>query len=53
MATDWRKGLPKRCECGGKMVYVRDFGRIFSHCDTCTPVVRAARSTDREGDGGR
>ena len=31
--------LPKRCECGGKMVYVRDFGRIFSHCDTCTPVV--------------
>jgi hypothetical protein len=32
-------GLPKRCECGGKLLYVRDFGRVFSVCDTCTPVV--------------
>jgi len=32
--------LPYRCECGGLMVYVHDFGRIFSHCKQCTPVVK-------------
>jgi hypothetical protein len=32
--------LPKKCECGGTMKYVRDFGRVFSHCLKCTPVVK-------------
>lgn len=30
-------GLPYRCECGGKMEYDFDFGRVFSCCDTCSP----------------
>jgi len=34
-----RLRLPKHCECGGKMLYEVDFGRVFSCCDTCTPVV--------------
>jgi|HubBroStandDraft_6_1064221.scaffolds.fasta_scaffold484944_4 hypothetical protein len=33
-----KKGLPKKCECGGNMEYAFDFGRVFSVCDTCTPV---------------
>lgn len=37
------KGLPKLCKCGGKMLYTRDHGRIFSCCDTCTPVVKVKR----------
>lgn len=34
-----KKGLPKLCECGGKMLYEFDFGRVWSCCDTCSPVV--------------
>ncbi len=33
------RGLPRRCECGGRMLYDFDFGRVWSACDTCTPVV--------------
>lgn len=33
-------GLPYRCECGGIMEYAVDFGRVFSVCKSCTPVVR-------------
>jgi hypothetical protein len=33
-------GLPYRCECGGIMEYAADFGRVFSVCKSCTPVVR-------------
>lgn len=29
---------PRKCECGGKMVYVHEFGQVFSHCLSCTPV---------------
>ena len=36
--------LPEHCECGGKMVYVSDFGLTFSHCNTCTPVVVVGRA---------
>ncbi len=32
--------LPKRCQCGGRMVYTHDFGRVFSYCASCTPVVK-------------
>lgn len=34
-----RRGLPEFCECGGKMIYDVSFGRVWSVCDTCTPVV--------------
>lgn len=34
-----RKKFPRKCECGGKMVYVRMFERVFSHCESCTPAV--------------
>lgn len=44
------KGLPKFCECGGRMVYQRQSGRVFSSCDTCTPAVRVPRP---EGEGER
>ena len=30
--------LPKRCECGGKMVYAFAFDRVWSDCETCSPV---------------
>ncbi len=33
-------GLPYRCECGGVMDYDFDFGRVWSGCKTCTPVVK-------------
>jgi hypothetical protein len=29
-----------KCECGGNVYGVRQFGRVFSWCDTCTPVVK-------------
>lgn len=32
--------LPSRCECGGRMSYDYDFGRVFSHCLKCTPVIK-------------
>lgn len=32
--------LPKKCSCGGRMEYAFDFGRVFSVCASCTPVVR-------------
>ena len=46
--------LPRRCECGGKMVYAFEFGRVFSHCASCTPVVvvkipRTTHATDKKG----
>lgn len=37
-----RRQLPKHCECGGKMIYDVSFGRMWSCCDTCTPVVTVA-----------
>lgn len=36
--TGPKQGLPKNCECGGKMIYSFAFNRVFSGCDTCTPV---------------
>jgi len=34
-----RRKLPKHCECGGRMLYDAQFDRVFSACDTCTPVL--------------
>jgi hypothetical protein len=34
-----KDNLPYRCECGGVMEYAVDFGRVFSVCKKCTPVV--------------
>lgn len=31
-----------KCECGGTVRAVRDFGRRFSWCDRCTPEVDVA-----------
>lgn len=31
--------LPKHCECGGLLDYDYDFGRFWSACLSCTPVV--------------
>jgi hypothetical protein len=49
---EW-KGLPKRCECGGLMIYARSFDRVFCHCETCTPEVAVVlRRAAPEGTGG-
>ena len=29
-----------KCECGGNVRGVKDFGRLFTWCTKCTPVVR-------------
>jgi hypothetical protein len=29
-----------RCECGGQVRGVHQFGRLFSWCTVCTPVVK-------------
>jgi hypothetical protein len=29
----------RKCECGGKLKYTRDFGMVFVYCVACTPVV--------------
>lgn len=33
------RSLPKKCECGGAMIYEHAFGMVFSCCAKCTPVV--------------
>lgn len=35
---EWHPEFPRKCECGGRMKYERDFGRVFSYCLSCTPV---------------
>jgi hypothetical protein len=35
-----KHGNPIWCQCGGKLVYARDFGRWFVHCSKCTPVTK-------------
>jgi phage FluMu protein Com len=45
--------LPKRCECGGKMLYSRGAGGyIGSCCDRCTPVVVVRMHRDEEDSRG-
>ncbi len=44
MARQKKKKRPKgeyigRCECGGDVRGVRSFGRLWSWCERCTPVV--------------
>jgi hypothetical protein len=29
-----------KCDCGGTVHGVEDFDRVFSWCDTCTPVIK-------------
>jgi len=33
-----KQKLPRTCECGGRMKYTSQFGRVFSCCLKCTPV---------------
>lgn len=35
-----KERLPRKCECGGKMKYAFDFGRVWSWCEKCTPKVK-------------
>jgi hypothetical protein len=35
--------MGRECECGGRLQYVREFGRLFSRCERCT---KARRATD-------
>lgn len=32
--------FPRKCECGGKLKYTRDFGMVFVYCKSCTPVIK-------------
>ncbi len=32
-----------RCECGGKVYGVRQFNRLWSWCNRCTPIVKVKR----------
>lgn len=29
-----------KCECGGQVRGIRDFGRLWTWCEKCTPVER-------------
>lgn len=42
-----KERLPRRCECGGKLVYDFAFWRVWVHCASCTPVV-AVRIPNQE-----
>lgn len=35
-----KKGLPKLCECGGRIEYAFSFGRVWSVCSKCSPAQR-------------
>lgn len=43
-----------KCECGGEVRGVESFGRMFSWCEKCTPVVtirpHGERAKDSQGD---
>lgn len=44
MATKRRKQRKEgrhvgRCECGGEVRGVEQFGRLFTWCERCTPIV--------------
>lgn len=34
-----------QCECGGTVRGVHEFGRLFTYCEKCTPVVRIKKCT--------
>jgi hypothetical protein len=36
-----------QCECGGNVLGVRSFGRLWTACDRCSPVVRVHLDTLR------
>lgn len=39
-----RQPKPKYCaDCGGQMLYAEAFGRVFSCCSCCSPVVDMSR----------
>lgn len=42
-----------RCECGGQVRGISSFGRMFTWCEKCTPVVKvqvsAVFATDETG----
>jgi hypothetical protein len=36
-----------RCECGGQVRGVSEFGRLFTWCEKCTPIVKVTLPTTR------
>lgn len=36
-----------KCECGGQVRGVEQFGRLFTWCETCTPVVPTSPMVER------
>jgi hypothetical protein len=51
-------GLPKRCDCGGRLLYSISHSRVFSVCRRCSPVTRIDTGklrqtvpTSKEADG--
>ena len=32
-----------KCECGGQVRGIKDFGRLFTWCEKCTPVENGAK----------
>lgn len=39
-----------KCDCGGVVYGVEDFGQMWAWCDTCSPVTRLTDSTVSNGD---
>lgn len=36
-----------KCECGGSVRGIESFGRIFSWCEKCTPVVTISATSQK------
>ena len=36
-----------KCECGGVVRGIKDFGRLWTWCDKCTPVVKFIVAEDQ------
>lgn len=41
-----------KCECAGEVRGVEDFGRLFTWCEKCTPVVKISATAVLANDGG-
>lgn len=37
-----------KCECGGAVMGIEQFGRTFSYCDKCSPVVKLNKKAQQE-----
>lgn len=37
-----------KCECGGEVRGIKDFGRLFTWCEKCTPVEKIKPLADHD-----